>query len=94
LAEETGYRAQRMQHLAEFYTSPGILDERMFLFLASELAPGAMALEGGEIIEPRPTAPDEAKQMIRSGAIEDGKTLVGLLWYFTLLSRPPEPTPS
>ncbi len=34
LAEETGYRAGRLEPLATFYTSPGVLDERMILYLA------------------------------------------------------------
>ena len=29
LAEETGYRAERMEHLTSFWMSPGILDERI-----------------------------------------------------------------
>lgn len=87
LAEETGYRAGMIEQLSAFYTSPGILDERMYLFLATQLEEGTMGLEAGEVIEPRPTEPEKIMEWIRSGAIEDGKTLVGLLWYFTLLSR-------
>src|SRR5690349_14939083 len=52
LIEETGYRASRLEKLREFTMSPGILNERMYLYLASELTPGEMALEAGEQIEP------------------------------------------
>jgi len=45
LIEETGYRAKKWRKLAEFYPSPGILSERMYLFAAEELTPGEMALE-------------------------------------------------
>ena len=38
LAEETGYRAGKIEHLLRFCMSPGILDEKMHLFLATELA--------------------------------------------------------
>jgi len=81
LAEETGYRARRMELLAELYSSPGILDERMHLFLATGLAPGEPDLQGGEQIEPLVVPWREAMEMVRSGAIRDAKTLVGLLYY-------------
>jgi ADP-ribose pyrophosphatase len=81
LIEETGYRAERMEKLCEFFMSPGILSERMYLYVATGLRPGASALEPGETIEPLVVPWDEAMQMTKSGAIEDAKTLVGLLWY-------------
>ena len=37
LIEETGYRAGKMEKLCEFFMSPGILHERMHLFLATDL---------------------------------------------------------
>ncbi len=85
LAEETGYRAQSMQRITAFYSSPGILDERMHLFLATGLEPGDMALEGDEKIEPLPTAWDDALRMIGDGRIHDAKTLGGLLYYEAFL---------
>ncbi|MBN2022407.1 MAG: NUDIX hydrolase [Pirellulales bacterium] len=81
LAEETGYRAGRIEALATFYMSPGILDEQMHLFLATQLAPGPAALEGGEQIHPRPTSWEEAISSVRDGRIQDAKTIVGLLYY-------------
>ena len=41
LAEETGYRAGRIEHLLTFCMSPGILDEQMHLYLAEAVAAGA-----------------------------------------------------
>jgi ADP-ribose pyrophosphatase len=81
LAEETGYRAGQIEPLAQCVMSPGILDERMHLFIATQLTPGPQALEGGEQITPRPTTWDDALRMIREGQIRDAKTLVGLLYY-------------
>ena len=51
LAEETGYRAATWEPLITFCMSPGILDEKMHLFLATELTPGKTALEPGEDIQ-------------------------------------------
>ena len=53
LAEETGYRAAHIEHLTTFFMSPGILDEKLYVYAATGLAPGKMALEAGEDIRVR-----------------------------------------
>ena len=70
-----------MELLTSFYASPGILDERMHLFLASGLEPGPTALEGDEDIQPLLVSGEEAFTMIAGGTIQDAKTLIGLLYY-------------
>ena len=75
LTEETGYRAERVEPLLTFFSSPGMFDEQMHVFLATGLTPGKMALEDGEQIRVRPTPLDEVLQMIRDGRIHDGKTV-------------------
>jgi ADP-ribose pyrophosphatase len=70
-----------MQKLGEFFMSPGILDERMHVYLAEGLVPGPTALESGEQITSRLTTPDEALTMIDRGEIADAKTLAALLMY-------------
>jgi len=79
LAEETGYRAGRWRKLAEFYPSPGVLSERMHLFLAEELTPGPMQPEAGEQLEPQMVAWGDAVGWCLDGTIRDAKTLVALL---------------
>jgi len=81
LAEETGYRAGRLRPLTSFFTSPGILTERIHAFLATELTPGATAHEAGEQIRPAPLTLAEALQAIRDGRICDAKTILTLLYY-------------
>ena len=87
LAEETGYRADKLELLTACYLSPGILDERMHVFVATGLTLGQAAREPGEQIENLVVTWDEAIQQIRDGTIEDAKTILGVLGY--LLSRPP-----
>ena len=79
LAEETGYRAGRIEAAGEFWMSPGILREQMHLFVAHDLVAGPQALEPGERIRPLVVAWDEALAMCRDGRIEDAKTIAGLL---------------
>jgi len=81
LAEETGYRAGRLELLTTFHTSPGVLDEKMYLYLATALRPGPASPEPGEEIHTLLTTWPEALQMARDGRIQDAKTLVGLLYY-------------
>jgi ADP-ribose pyrophosphatase len=80
LIEETGYRARKMEFLHAIYPSPGILDEKMHLYLATGLTAGPTAREEGEEIENLEVPWDEALDMIGRGEIQDAKTIVGLLW--------------
>lgn len=81
LAEETGYRAARFEELANFYPSPGISNERMWVYAAHELTPGEPKLEPNEEIENLVVTWAEAVAMVERGEIHDGKTLVALLRY-------------
>jgi 8-oxo-dGTP pyrophosphatase MutT (NUDIX family) len=79
LGEETGYRAGRMTAAGSFWMSPGILRERMHLFVASDLVAGPQALEPGEQIRTRHVAWAEAVAMCLDGRIEDAKSVAGIL---------------
>ena len=79
LTEETGYRAGRIEAAGSFWMSPGILHERMHLFVAHDLAPGPQALEPGEQIRTRVVPWPEAVAMCRDGRIDDAKTIAGIL---------------
>lgn len=81
LQEETGYRAATWQELLAFYPAPGILDERMHLFVARGLTCGSPAREPGEEIESLVLSWEEALRLVREGQIVDGKTVLGLLLY-------------
>ncbi|HBJ39047.1 MAG TPA: NUDIX hydrolase [Planctomycetaceae bacterium] len=85
LIEETGYRAGRFEKLHEFYSCPGICDELMHLYLATDLTAGQPDREATEQIENRIVSREEINQMISRGEIRDAKTLVGL---YAFLARP------
>ncbi|RIK88647.1 MAG: NUDIX hydrolase [Planctomycetota bacterium] len=88
LREETGYSAARWRALPGFYMSPGILRERMHLFVAEGLTSGPPAREAGEQIENLIVPWSEALAMAESGQIEDAKTLCALLLWDRLRRRP------
>jgi ADP-ribose pyrophosphatase len=79
LREETGYEAGQWRKLAEFFPSPGVLSERMHLFLARDLTPGPLRLQPDEELEPKIVAWSEALRWALDGTIRDAKTLIALL---------------
>jgi ADP-ribose pyrophosphatase len=87
LKEETGYEAATIKQIAWFYLSPGVLDEKMTVFVAEGLSAGQAEREVGEEIENRVVAWDEAIDMIFSGEITDAKTIAGLLIYDRMRRR-------
>jgi ADP-ribose pyrophosphatase len=81
LAEETGFRAGQFEELVSYFPSPGILSERMWIFVARDLTAGDPAREANEQIENYIVAWDDALAMIDRGEIHDGKTIIALLTY-------------
>ncbi len=79
LEEEIGVTAAKIELLSEFYVSPGFLTEKMFVFFAAELTETAQNLEIDELIEVERMTFPQAFELIRSGGIEDAKTMVGLM---------------
>jgi ADP-ribose pyrophosphatase len=80
LEEEAGMRAASWTPLGSFLSSPGVLTEVIHVFLARDLTPVATRPEDHEVLEPRWVAFDEALALASSGRLEDGKTLIGLIW--------------
>jgi ADP-ribose pyrophosphatase len=83
LTEETGYRSSRWRKLLAFYPSPGIISERMHLFLAQDVRAGAAHPEADERISVRAFSKVELLLLMRGGKIVDAKTLVGVLYWFS-----------
>ena len=81
LLEETGYLAGRLKPIGNFYTSPGILSEKMYAFAAYDLTRATASPEAGEEIDIAPASFEEAVDMIRYGQIKDAKTIATLLMY-------------
>ena len=81
LIEETGYRCKNLEFLHGFLLSPGILDEQMYLYLATGLTAGAPAREAGEEIDNLVVTWQQAIDGVFSGEIKDAKTITGLLMF-------------
>jgi 8-oxo-dGTP pyrophosphatase MutT (NUDIX family) len=80
LAEEIGKEASDWSEIISFNTSPGFSDERVWLYLATDLrdAPGGAQAAEDERIEIVPWALDRVEAAISE--CDDAKSLVALLW--------------
>jgi ADP-ribose pyrophosphatase len=81
LEEETGHKAGSLTHACSFYTTPGISNEIIHLFIAKNLTPCRQRLEEGEHITVEALTLDACLEKIGTGEICDGKTVLGILWY-------------
>jgi ADP-ribose pyrophosphatase len=78
LREETGYVARTWRQLAREYPSPGFSTEAITIFLATDLEVDSSLPRDPEILAVEWLPFSQALERVRSGEIEDGKTLLGL----------------
>jgi ADP-ribose pyrophosphatase len=81
LQEETGYTARRFTKLLDIYSSPGLLSEKMEIYLAQDLTKGKAKPEEDEKITTRILTLAEVEKWINTGKIVDSKTVAGVLYY-------------
>ncbi|HEV8371156.1 MAG TPA: NUDIX hydrolase [Pyrinomonadaceae bacterium] len=79
LEEELGVVAGKLEKLSEFFVSPGFCEEKMWVYLATELTETSQQLDDDELIEVVRVSLSEALEMITDGEIEDAKTIIGLM---------------
>ena len=84
LEEEVNLRAGSLEKLAEFYTTPGFCNEKLYLYLARDLQPSCKSPVEDEELSVHRFSLLELRQLIQQGKIEDAKTLIGIQ---LLLSR-------
>jgi ADP-ribose pyrophosphatase len=88
LIEETGYSAEKWIELAEITPVPGYSDERISLFLATDMKAAQQNLDKDEMLNVHIVSFDEALDMIQRVEIRDSKTISGLfLAYFRLQDK-------
>ena len=81
LIEETGYKTDNMKKLFSFYTSPGYSDELLHLFAGEVYKYQEQDLDEGEFVEVVIINKSDIMDLISSNKIQDGKTIMGLLYY-------------
>lgn len=84
LEEETGYVAKTWKSLGYIYTTPGICDEKLYLYYATNLEFKKQKPDDGEIIEFFEYKINDVFELIKSGEINDAKTICALMRAFKL----------
>lgn len=78
LVEETGYSARHVEKLAEITPLPAYSDERIHLFLATDLDKAAQNLDEDELLYVHPIEYRRCLHMVAAGEIQDAKTISAL----------------
>ncbi|MCA9819779.1 MAG: NUDIX hydrolase [Nitrosarchaeum sp.] len=80
--EETGYKAKKMTHLISFYPSIGYNSEIIHCYVASGLKKIAdLKLDADEILSVEKIELDKVMKMIKTGKIQDAKTICAIMTY-------------
>jgi ADP-ribose pyrophosphatase len=87
LIEETGYSAGEWHQLGGITPLPGYSDERIHIFLASDLKTAEQNLDKDEMLSVHRLQFKAAVQMILTGDIQDGKTISGLFLALNWLNK-------
>lgn len=82
LEEETGYTGD-LSLIHEFYTAIGFCNEKIKLYLATNLqkVPNPRPQDDDEVLEIYELTYEECMELVRTGAIEDAKTIIALQYF-------------
>ena len=81
LREETGYTAGRMEKLLDIRTTVAFCNERIAIFLATDLTAGGQELDPDEYLSVEVFTLDELVEKIRRFEIVDSKTICAIMTY-------------
>jgi ADP-ribose pyrophosphatase len=79
LREETGYRAESWTSLGKVWPGPGITNELMAVYLATDLRPAPLPPDEDEEIEVVSYRFNDLVTMAVNGDLQDAKSVVGIL---------------
>ena len=87
LQEETCWKPGRLRKVLEFFPTPGISTEKMYLFIASDLRKATnLKPDLDEELEVKTFSLPQIEKMIRKAGIVDGKTILGFLFFLKFFS--------
>lgn len=81
LEEETGFFSTEVEHLIDTISAVGFCNERVYIYYATGLQASKQNLDENEYVELEAYSMEELVRMIDDGAIQDGKTIAGILAY-------------
>ncbi len=81
LKEETGYTAGRIELLLTIHTTVAFCNEKIDIYLATDLKPGSQHLDEDEYVQTAAYTVEELTEKIYAGEIQDSKTVAAVLAY-------------
>lgn len=84
LEEETGYKAENWKSLGYINTTPGFCDEKLYLYHATNLKFVGENPDDDEVIQCFEFSLEDIFEKVKSGEINDSKTICGLMRAFKL----------
>ncbi len=87
LKEETGYEAEKMVYLGEFYPTCAYSDEIIHMYLAFGLIQGEQKLDDDEFVGVEKMPLEDVVKEIMNGNIPDGKTQTAILKAYLYLKE-------
>lgn len=79
LREETGAVAQKYTFLGELDTTPALINEKIYMYLAEDISFGERDLDEDEFLDVERHHLSELYDMVMSGEIKDAKTQIAIL---------------
>jgi ADP-ribose pyrophosphatase len=79
LREETGLKADNLISLGRVWPMPGVSNEVIAFYLATNLTASPLPADSDEIIELEWVGLAHLRQMALDGRIQDGKSVIGIL---------------
>ena len=79
LKEETGAYARKITYLGRVDTTPALIDEKIYMYLAEELEFGERELDCDEFLDIELCPLSELYRMVMAGEISDAKTQIAVL---------------
>ncbi|MGK4197796.1 NUDIX hydrolase [Fusobacterium sp. HC1336] len=74
LEEETGYRANKIEKICEYFMSPGISDGKFYLYYAEDLIKTQQNLDEDEFV----IVERESLKNLSLSSLSDGKSIIGV----------------
>ena len=87
LKEETGYTAGAIRLLTSMWPSVGFLDEKLYIYLCTNLEAGETELDENEAIDIEEHHVDDLFDMVLFGKITDAKTQIGVFMVKALIDK-------
>jgi ADP-ribose pyrophosphatase len=79
--EETGYKAGKVYHLLDLYTTVAFSNEKIGIYYTTDITPSKQNLDEDEYVNMERHSVEELTDLILQGKIVDAKTIAGILAY-------------